>query len=345
MQDSIRIGQVEIMAGKRMTINLPLARLYSHTEMSIPIHVVHGRKSGPRLFLTAAVHGDEINGVEILRRLHRMKLLNRIRGTLILIPIVNIYGFINRSRYLPDRRDLNRSFPGSLKGSLASQLARILMDEIVEHCTHGIDIHTGSNHRNNLPQIRACLDDLETKRFALAFGSPVILDARLRDGSLREAVTEKGIPMLLYEAGEALRFDEGSIRRGLKGIISAMREIGLLPQVSVSRPLSEPLIAKSTKWVRAPMSGIFSQGVKLGKAVKEDDLIGYIEDPVSDHAEPVLSPKNGVVISRSNLPLVHRGDAIFQIASVEDAAPVDFTLPDLEDEVDDPFQGPNQLPL
>lgn len=333
MQETIKIGEARVKPGQQVTVNLPLARLYSHTEMSIPVHVINGKKPGPRLFVSAAVHGDEINGVEIIRRLFNLKLLKKVRGTLILVPIVNIYGFINRSRYLPDRRDLNRSFPGTSSGSLASQLARLFMDEIVVHCTHGIDLHTGSHHRTNFPQIRACLDNETTERFARAFGARVILDARLRDGSLREAVTEMGIPMLLYEGGEALRFDDTAIRTGLRGILSAMREIGLLGKAASPSPSIEPLIAKSTKWVRAPASGILSKGVRLGKVVRKEEIIGLISDPISQDTVPVPSARDGAVISRFDLPLVHQGDALFQIASVEGPDNFELSLTDLDYEI------------
>ncbi|MDH3347993.1 MAG: succinylglutamate desuccinylase/aspartoacylase family protein, partial [Desulfobulbaceae bacterium] len=224
------IGEAVIQPGQRQTVDLPIARLYTHTAMDMPVHVIHGKKEGPTLFVSAAIHGDEINGVEIVRRLLKLKLTNNIRGTLIAIPIVNVYGFINRSRYLPDRRDLNRSFPGNNKGSLASHLAKVFMTEVVRKCSHGIDIHTGSNHRTNLPQIRVTLGNSETEQLAQAFGAPVILDSRLRDNSLRATVTDLGIPMLLYEGGEGLRFNESAIRVGLKGILAVMREIGMLPK-------------------------------------------------------------------------------------------------------------------
>ncbi len=343
MQDYIEIAGVSLRPGQTQTINLPLARLYTHTEMTVPIHVMHGKRPGPRLFITAAVHGDELNGVEIVRRLMRLKLLAKVRGTLILVPIVNIYGFVNGSRYLPDRRDLNRAFPGSATGSLASQLARLLTDEIVERCTHGIDLHTGSNHRSNLPQIRACLEDAETERFARAFSAPVILDARLRDGSLREAAAEKGVAMLLYEAGEAHRFDEFAIRTGVRGILSAMRAIGQLPNNPVAAHPHEPVVAKSAKWVRAPGSGIFTQKAGLGKAVEAEELIGVIGDPFSDESEAVRAPLEGVIVSRLNLPLVHRGDALFQIASVEESASLELSLPPLNNHgYEWPVSDPNR---
>lgn len=211
------IQDQRVSPGQRALIDLALPKLNSHTRLSMPVHVVHGKRDGPRLFVSAAVHGDELNGIEIIRRLLDVKSLNRLAGTLVAVPVVNVYGLIHQSRYLPDRRDLNRSFPGSAQGSLAARVAHLLIDEIVRHCTHGIDLHTGAIHRTNLPQIRANLDDPETERLARAFGVPVLINATVRDGSLREAAAELGIPMLLYEAGEGLRFDEVCIRAGQLG--------------------------------------------------------------------------------------------------------------------------------
>ena len=330
MRESIRIGDTEIKAGQRLTVDLPIARLYTRTEMTMPVHVVHGKKPGPGLFVSAAVHGDEINGAEIIRRLLKLKLLSKLRGTLIAIPTVNVYGFINRSRYLPDRRDLNRCFPGSEQGSLAARLAKLFMAEIVEKCTHGIDIHTGSNHRMNLPQIRADLDDKDNMRIAQAFGAPVIIDARVRDGSLREAVAERGIPMLLYEGGEALRFGELVIRTGLRGVVAVMREIGLLQMRPQTRPPIQPIVVRTTKWVRAPISGIHYSMISLGARVSERQVLGLIGDAFGETEEKIISPMPGVVIGRSNLPLVHRGEALFNIASVEESDAVQKSLEALE---------------
>jgi predicted deacylase len=326
VREAICIGGGEIKPGQRLTVDLPIARLYTRTEMTMPVHVVHGKRPGPKLFVSAAIHGDEINGVEIIRRLLKLKLINKLHGTLIAIPTVNVYGFINRSRYLPDRRDLNRCFPGSEQGSLASRLANLFMAEIVEKCTHGIDIHTGSDHRVNLPQIRSDLKDPENMRIAQSFGAPVIIDARVRDGSLREAVAEKGIPMLLYEGGETLRFSELAIRTGLKGVVSVMREIGLLQRKVPTRPRIQPIVVRTTKWVRAPISGIHHSKVTLGTGVSVGQVLGLIGDPFGETEEKVLSPIAGVVIGRSNLPLVHRGDALCNIASVEESVTAQESL-------------------
>ena len=291
--------------------------------MTMPVLVRRGRRAGPCLFVCAAVHGDELNGVEIIRRLMKRRALSKIRGTVIAIPIVNVYGVIDRSRYLPDRRDLNRSFPGSDRGSLAARLADLFMTEIVAHCTHGIDLHTGALHRSNLPQIRGNLDDDETLRLARLFGVPVLINAVLRDGSLREAAAARGIPMLLYEAGEALRFDEVSIRAGVQGILNVMRGLEMLPPVGGRKRHShEPFVARSSAWVRAPASGIFRGTVSVGADVKADDLLGSIAEPVGDTEIDVRASRGGIVIGRSNLPLVLEGEALFHIASFEDLVEV-----------------------
>ncbi|MFC1589690.1 succinylglutamate desuccinylase/aspartoacylase family protein [Pseudomonadota bacterium] len=327
------INGVTITAGMRTTIDLPAGRLYTHAPMTIPVHVISGKKSGPRLFLSAAIHGDEINGVEIIRRLLKLPALKRLKGTIIAVPMVNVHGLINHSRYLPDRRDLNRSFPGTEKGPLASRLANLFMKEIVEQSTHGIDIHTGALHRNNLPQIRANVDDEKTEELARAFNVPVIISSNLRDGSLREAAAEYGIPMLLYEAGEALRFDEVSIRAGVKGIINVMRALEMLPASrSKSKKQFESVVARSSSWVRAPDSGILRAMVPLGARVKKNTLLGVVADPFGESEVNVYSAYSGIVIGRTNLPLVNEGDALYHIARFEDIQEIEAKVDEFQEE-------------
>lgn len=317
----IRVHDVEVYPGERKRIEIPVVRRYTHSDVSLTSYVVHGREPGPRLFLSAAIHGDEINGVEIIRRLLGMAVMKRLHGALLAVPVVNVYGFAAHSRYLPDRRDLNRSFPGSPTGSLASRIAHELMTHIVAGATHGIDIHTGSNHRTNLPQVRACLDDERTRRLAHAFGAPVIVDANLRDGSLRQAGVERDIPTLLYEGGEALRFDEFAIRAGVRGVLNVMRFIGMLPppkkERSEKRPRVEPYVARSTTWVRAPESGIMRWTVRLGARVEQGQRLGIISDPLGHNEVEVRASATGVVIGQTNLPLVNEGDALFHIATFD----------------------------
>ncbi len=332
-QAPVTIGETIIEPGQRMTVNIPVADLYTHTEMSMPVHVIHGRRPGPRLFLSAAIHGDEIGGVEIIRRILRQKRLASLRGTLIAVPVVNVFGFINNLRYLPDRRDLNRFFPGSPSGSLTSRLADIFMKEIVSRCTHGIDLHTGSSHRTNLPQVRAKLEDETTRSLALTFGAPVVLDANLRDGSLREAAAEMGVQMLLYESGESLRFDEVAIRAGVRGILAVMTDIGMITGKKTKGSRIEPVVARSSTWVRAPNSGIFRSSVRLGERVSKKSVLGRIADPFGIHEEKILSPASGLVIGKLNLPLVHEGDALLHLARFEDAPAAESVVEAFQEEL------------
>ncbi len=314
MRPPFVIQDQSVAAGSRAVIDLALPKLNSHTRLSMPVHVVHGRRSGPVLFVSAAVHGDELNGVEIIRRLLEAKALRRLAGTLVAVPVVNVYGVIHQSRYLPDRRDLNRSFPGHASGSMAARVAHLFIDEIVRHCSHGIDLHTGAIHRTNLPQIRADLDDPETERLARAFGVPVLLNATLRDGSLREAAAELGIPMLLYEAGEGLRFDEVCIRAGLLGVLNVMRALGMIRAATKRARVAAPFVARSSAWTRAPESGLLRTLVALGATVQRGEILGYISDPYSGNQHPVTAQARGVVIGRVQIPSVHEGEALYHIA-------------------------------
>jgi len=310
----ITIGAHQIKPGERVSVSLPVADLYTATSLSMPVKVISGRKAGPVLFVSAAIHGDELNGVEIIRRLLKLKSLKSIRGVLIAVPIVNVHGFLDQSRYLPDRRDLNRSFPGSSKGSIAARLANLFAKQIVAKADYGIDLHTGAINRTNLPQIRAHLDDARTLEIAKAFGAPVMVNSDIRDGSLREYASERGLPVLVYEAGEALRFDEMAIRGGIRGILNVMRHIGMLPKSKSTKPIT-PVIAKTTTWVRAPASGIVSSKVKLGSSVVKGQTLLSVSDPLGIAEQSVVAPFDGIVIGRSNLPLAHEGDALVNLGA------------------------------
>lgn len=318
MPTHFNIAGQNIALGERKHIALTVAKLYDYTDMKIPVSVWRGKEDGPTLFVSAAIHGDEINGVDIVRRLLKHKALTKLKGTLIAIPIVNIFGFNDKSRYLPDRRDLNRSFPGEKHGSLASQIAYIFRSEIIEKCTHGIDLHTAAIHRRNLPQVRVNFNKAADMELAKAFGAPVVLNASPRDGSLREMVAEKNIPTLLFEGGSALRFDTRVSKTGVQGIINVMRAIGMLPPKSDSEaPAMEPYIAHSSHWVRAPHSGILITKKRLGDYIEKNDVVGIMSNPFGDHEVPIHSPYKGIVIGQSILPLANEGDALFHIASFD----------------------------
>ena len=317
MAEAFSIGGVAVPPGQRRTVDLPFTDLSTHTPMTMPVQVVHGRRPGPRLFVSAAIHGDEINGVEIIRRLLKLGALRRIRGTLVAVPVVNVFGFVSLSRYLPDRRDLNRSFPGSARGSLAGRLAALFVGEIVARCSHGIDLHTGAIHRDNYPQIRANLDDAETERMALAFGVPVVINSGFREGSLREAAAQRGVPVIVYEASEALRFDEFAVRAGVRGVVGVMRMLGMVPERQRRRREVAPMLVRSSTWVRAPQSGVLRRSVALGRLVAKDERLGAIADPFGENEVEILAPAEGIVIGGTNLPLVHEGDALFHIGRFE----------------------------
>ncbi len=312
--NTITVGGVEVKPGTRITVNLPVADLYTATSLYMPLKVICGRQAGPVLFVSAAVHGDELNGVEVIRRLLKRKALNSIKGTLLAVPIVNVHGFLNQSRYLPDRRDLNRSFPGSRTGSIASRLANTFLEEVVNKADYGIDLHTGAIDRSNLPQIRGNMDDPKTLEIANAFGAPVVVNSNLRDGSLRACAVEKGMPMLIYEAGEALRFDEVCIRAGIRGVLNVMRLIGMIPKSKRSGS-AKPLLARNTKWVRSPTSGIVSGKAQLGSSVSKGQRLATISDPLGTDEYTATAPFDGIIIGRTNLPLAYEGEALFNIAA------------------------------
>lgn len=318
------IANTEILRGTRVTINLELPKLYN-TPTNLPIRVIRGRKDGPIVFISAAIHGDELNGIEIIRRLRKLNILNKLKGTLILVPIVNVYGIMNLSRYLPDRRDLNRSFPGSIKGSLASRVAKTFFDEIVSRCDLGIDLHTASIHKSNLPQVRTNIDNEYTFKLACAFEAPVVLHSELRDGSLRSVAQDSGIPILLYEAGEALRFDELCIRIGVKGIINVLREMKMLPSLS-KKTFKTPIITRNSAWIRTNESGMLRTVKALGDIVKKDEIIAFIDEPLGDDSFEIKSPFDGVIIGKSEIPLVQEGDAVFHIGKLKDLESAEIKL-------------------
>lgn len=301
-----------IPPSSRRVIELEAAKLYTDSPLSIPIEVLHGASPGPVLMINAAIHGDELNGVEIIRQLLNTLDEKKLKGTVIAVPIVNVFGFIHKSRYLPDRRDLNRCFPGSEKGSLASRMAHTFFSQVAERCDYILDLHTGAIHRTNLPQIRADLSNSETLRIAQAFATPVIIDSPLRDGSLRSEAEKQQIPVLTYEAGEALRFDPIAINAGIIGIKRVMQYIGMLRHSRKKIPNS--IIAKSTSWLRAEADGILRTLVSLGDKVEKGQVLAYINSPLGKLEVEIRANKSGIVIGQQTLPLVNEGDAVFHLA-------------------------------
>ncbi|NVD34683.1 succinylglutamate desuccinylase/aspartoacylase family protein [Marinobacter lutaoensis] len=332
------IAGVQVPPGTRRLVEVPVARLYTHTPLHIPVEVVHGRRDGPVLMVCGAIHGDEINGVEIVRRVLTNSALRYLRGTLLAVPIVNVFGFVQRTRYLPDRRDLNRCFPGSESGSLGGRIAYLLRTQIMEKVTHLIDLHTGAIHRFNLPQIRAELTNPETIRMAEAFGAPIILNASLREGSLRAYADSQDIPVITFEGGEALRFDEVVIASGTKGVIRVMRALDMIPAKKGPRaPKKRSETAANSQWVRADMDGIMRPVAKLGHKVRKGQKLAMIADPFGETEVAVIAPCSGIVICVNNLPLVNEGEAIYHIARFDELSEaekvMDYFLSEVETEV------------
>ena len=304
-----------IKPGHSESVNIPFTHLYTGAPLHLPVKVFHGEKDGPVLLVCAGIHGDELNGVDVIRRLNTFPGLKNLSGTLLTVPIVNLLGFYHQSRYLPDRRDLNRCFPGSESGSLAHRIAYQFKTQVVDKATHIIDLHTAAIHRDNLPQVRANLNRPENYAMAVGFGLPVILNAELREGSLRHMADLEGKPCITYEAGEALRFNDDAIEAGYHGVKNVMCTLGMLPDRKPTQlPDDSMEIANSLLWVRAGQDGILRKDTPLGAKVQAGQTLGTISDPFGQNEHPVASPVDGVVIGCTNLPLVHEGDALFNIA-------------------------------
>lgn len=331
--EPFQIGGTTVRPGSSAVVDLPVSVMSDHTPASLSVQVLHGAKPGPVLFVSAAVHGDEIVGVEIIRRLLRRVRPGRLRGTLLAVPIVNTFGFLTHSRYLPDRRDLNRSFPGSPRGSLAARLAHLFMTEIVARADLGIDLHSAAQHRTNLPQIRISPGSDRLRDLARQFGAPVILTSSLRDGSLRGAARDAGVDMLLYEAGEGLRFDEFAVRAGVTGILRVMHGIGMLAGRGLAPPRHAPVEVSSSSWVRAPAGGLLRTYRAEGETVEQGDLLGVVSDPFGETEAEVRSPGHGVIVGRAVLPVVNEGDALFHVAEVKKPDGLDARIEGIAEEL------------
>lgn len=317
VRQPFNIGGLAVKPGERRLVDLPISKLSNHAPVTLPVHVLHGAQPGPTMFVSAAIHGDELNGVEIIRRLLRTLSPQSVNGTLLCVPVVNVFGFISRSRYLPDRRDLNRSFPGSATGSLAARLAHLFLTEIVKRSQVGIDLHTAAIHRINLPQIRCVFRKRQrVQELGRAFGAEVMLESPERPGSLREAARAAGVDVLSYEGGEGLRFDEFAIRAGVDGITAVMLKMGMLEVADGVEPPAErgtPVLINASSWLRSPEGGVFRTTKRIGDGVNEDEVVGYVANPYEDVAVEVRSPRRGIIIGRTTLPIVNMGDALLNI--------------------------------
>lgn len=314
--DPVIVGGVPVPRGGRSRVELPAGRLATGADVSIPVEVVHGREPGPRIWLSAAIHGDELNGIEIIRQVLAECPPRRLSGVIVAAPIVNVFGFITQSRYLPDRRDLNRSFPGSGRGSQAARIAHLFMREVVEGSDLGIDLHTGADDRTNLPQLRGDLDDERTRELARAFAPPLIMHASTRDGSLRAAATRRGARVLVYEGGEAGRFNRSAIEAGTRGVLRVLEAMGMRRGAPPAD--RRPLESRGSAWVRAGRSGLVRLDVEPGDRIEKGQRLGVIRDAFGDRVLRVRARAAGIVIGLTRQPHANRGDALVHVAELED---------------------------
>lgn len=310
--DGLVLGGSEVPVGTRRDLLLKVSESYTGDRLSIPVTVVNGVRDGPVLFVTAAIHGDELGGIAIVRALLGELAPEDLTGALICVPVVNVLGVQFHSRYLPDRRDLNRCFPGSPTGSTASRLAHTLMSEIVARADAGIDLHTAANRRMNVPQVRADLSDPVARDLAVAFGAPYVIDAPQRPGSLRDAAAKEGVPVLTFEGGEALRFEDEVIAVGTAGVRRVMGVLGMLHHPPA--PVAPVIESDETHWVRAERGGILDLHVGPGEAVAPGQPLWTVTGPFGYERSQQTSPYAGVVIGMTTLPLVNPGDAVVHVA-------------------------------
>lgn len=329
----IKICNETIHPGEQLTLALPLPEIYSCAPLHMPIKIIHGKKEGPCLLITAGMHGNQLNGTEIINQLFKMKQLKKLSGSLILVPVLNVYGLINRTRYFHGEVDLNTTFPGSSDGSHAERLSHLFISEIFKFAQYAIDMQTGLADHSNFPQLYIHKNDPKAAQLAKAFGVSIISSLPEKEGMLSTYALKQSIPFLLYESGEARRFDTQSIKIGIKGILHVMQTLGMLP--AKTSKVTEPLQCFNVRhniWVHAPVSGISHSMLKLGQSIKKGDTLSTINDPFgASETTTVNSPAEGVIVGKNNIPLVHEGEALFQIAVFENTQDETSTLENWEE--------------
>lgn len=309
---NIVIDGESVRPGETRYLELNVARLPSGTPIDMPVHVIRSKEPGPIVLLSGGMHGDEVNGIEIVRKFLSKEFAEKLRcGSIVAMPIINVYGFINFSREVPDGKDINRSFPGKEDGSLASMVAHMMTTHILPVVDFGIDFHTGGASRTNYPQIRYEDGDKYAEKIAGAFHAPFTLNSNVIKGSFRETAKEMGKSVVVFEGGETLRIDPKTVEVGIDGIQRVLHHFGMLGKAP--RPANSTLFFKESHWVRAEVSGLFRHKKESGRKVREGQTIGYISSPTNDYSVKVKSPYDGYIIGHNNFPLIHKGDALFHI--------------------------------
>lgn len=313
MNRTLSIDNQSVKYGEKAIINLNIARLISGTEIDLPIYAYRSKKPGPTVLLSGGLHGDEIDGIEIVRRLIEQKTFDKLKcGSVIAIPVMNIYGFLNFSREVPDGKDINRNFPGSQTGSLASRVAYNLTHKVLQEIDFGIDFHTGGANRYNYPQTRYDPSDERAKEISDVFNAPISLESKFIDKSFRKQAIKMEKSIVVYEAGESMRFDQNSIEQGVLGAKKVLSHFGMIDLVTEKQ---ESTHCTESVWVRAKSSGVLHLDKTSGDKVKQKGILASISDPFGKFQTKIRATKDGIIIGHTNSPLVNQGDAVFHIGS------------------------------
>lgn len=312
----LTILDTKIYPGESKEVNFDVANLHTSTPVNIPIIVERAKNPGPIVLFTAGIHGDEVNGVEIVRKLIATGINKPKCGTIICMPVINVFGFINLKREFPDGRDLNRVFPGTSNGSLASRVAYKLINQVLPFVNYIMDFHTGGAGRFNAPQIRIINNDMQLNDLAKAFGAPFVLYSKNVSKSFRHTCFKLGKPMLLFEGGKSFHIDKTVTNSGVNGAKQVLNHLDMLnPKFKVSKPKKDTVFIEESKWQRAKYSGMFRASIAIGKHVEKGDVLGNITDPYGKFNYGVKAPNSGYIINVNESPIVYQGDALFHIST------------------------------
>jgi predicted deacylase len=332
----LKICDVIIHPGEEASLSLPLPEYYSCAPLYMPIRIIHGKKKGPCLLVFSTLNGNELNGIEIVNRIMEGAKASQISGTIIAIPVLNVYGLTNFPKVLPSGGTLDGCFPGSKSGTYGERFAHIFTQEILKKADYCIELQTGKLNHNILPQVYCDLDNLATRKLAKAFNAPVIMNISLQDSSLRRAAESLHIPLLAYQAGEAMRFDQNAIEVGFNGVKNIMRYIDLIPKAPIEEVRS--ICSQDEEWVVAHKGGILHTDSSLGQVIKKGQVIGTISDPFgAGESEKLKAPKNGIIVGINTTPLIHEGLSVFKVASFIDYDLAETTIEEWDKKQEDSF--------
>ena len=317
---TIIVGGKTVAPGEEKLLKISIDRLPTGTLIDIPVYVFNAKKKGPTLLIQAGLHGDEVNGVEIVRRMLAENRFTVNAGAVIAVPILNIFGFIHFSRDVPDGKDVNRSFPGTKSGSMASRIAYHYVAEIMHQIDYGIDLHTGGGQHHNFPQIRYTAEDPKSKELAEIFNAPFSFSSGLIKGSFRSITCRKGISTLVFEAGESMRFDEYSIWKGMQGILNVLKHFEMISEIEpkyVER--NKTIHLNQRKWLRAPTAGMFIPEITNGSVIKKGQTLGMVNDTYAKNSKKIRAPFDGYVFCINHQAVVNQGEALFHVGNVSDS--------------------------